>query len=43
MLRHDIVTIGASAGGVEALTKLLADLPAKLPAAVFVVVHLPAD
>lgn len=38
---HDIVTIGASAGGVEALRDLTAGLPADLPAAVFVVVHLP--
>jgi two-component system chemotaxis response regulator CheB len=36
---HDIVAIGASAGGVEALSRLVNDLPAELPAALFVVLH----
>ena len=39
---HDIIVIGASAGGVDALRQLAAGLPPDLPAAVFVVVHLPA-
>jgi len=40
---HDIITIGASAGGVEALMALARGLPADLPAAVFVVLHIPAQ
>lgn len=35
----NIIVIGASAGGVEALRNLVADLPAKLDAALFVVLH----
>ena len=40
---HDIVVIGASAGGVEALMTLARALPADLPAAIFVVLHLPPE
>jgi two-component system chemotaxis response regulator CheB len=43
MAHHDIVVIGASAGGVEALTRLVRDLPAGLPASLFVVCHFPAS
>lgn len=37
---HDIIVLGASAGGVEALSKLASGLPADLPAAVFAVLHI---
>lgn len=36
---HDIVVIGASSGGIDALSKLVAGLPPDLPAAVCVVLH----
>jgi two-component system, chemotaxis family, protein-glutamate methylesterase/glutaminase len=39
---HNIIVIGCSAGGVEALGKLASELPADLPAAVFVVHHFPS-
>ncbi len=41
-IAHDIIVLGASAGGVDALTRLVRLLPEDLPAAVFVVVHIPA-
>jgi two-component system chemotaxis response regulator CheB len=37
---HDIITLGASAGGVEALTQLLGDLPEGIPASFLVALHL---
>ena len=40
MATHDIVTIGASAGGVQTLGRLLEHLPADLPAAIMMVLHL---
>jgi two-component system chemotaxis response regulator CheB len=40
MQTKDIIVIGSSAGGVEALRRLCASLPADLPAAVLVVQHL---
>ena len=43
VIGHDIVAIGTSAGGVAALNKLVGDLPADLPAAVFIVMHLPEE
>jgi len=41
--RVDAVVIGTSAGGVEALSRLLPALPRAAPAAVFVVLHLPRE
>lgn len=40
---HDIIVIGASAGGVETLSRLVSDLPGDLPAALFIVLHIPPD
>jgi two-component system, chemotaxis family, protein-glutamate methylesterase/glutaminase len=40
MTTRNIIVIGASAGGVDALSRLCAALPADLPASVFVVQHL---
>jgi two-component system chemotaxis response regulator CheB len=40
MANRDIVAIGTSAGGVEALQRIVAGLPADLPAAVLIVIHL---
>jgi two-component system, chemotaxis family, protein-glutamate methylesterase/glutaminase len=37
---RNIITIGASAGGLSAVSKLLAKLPTELDAAVFIVIHL---
>ena len=40
MSTKDIIVVGASAGGVGALTRLCASLPADLPASIFVAQHL---
>jgi len=39
--KRDIIIVGASAGGVEALQRLIGGLPADLRAAIFVVMHIP--
>jgi two-component system, chemotaxis family, protein-glutamate methylesterase/glutaminase len=42
MATRDTIVIGASAGGVQALYKLVSALPPDLPAAVFIVLHIPS-
>ncbi len=39
----DIIVIGASSGGIEALRVLVAGLPVDFPASVFVAVHMGSD
>lgn len=43
MAIHDTIVIGASAGGVQALSTVISGLPEDLPAAVFVVLHVSRD
>ena len=43
MTHRDVVAVGASAGGVEALRALVAGLPPDFPGAVLVVLHVPRD
>ena len=40
MAERNIIVIGCSVGGVEALQRLVAPLPRDFPAALFVVLHL---
>jgi two-component system chemotaxis response regulator CheB len=41
--RIDAIVIGTSAGGVEALTRILPSIPATLAAAILIVVHVPRE
>jgi two-component system chemotaxis response regulator CheB len=38
-MNHDVIAIGASAGGFEVLFDMVGELPANLPASIFVVIH----
>ncbi len=40
MAKRDVIVIGASSGGVDALHTIVSQLPADLPAAIFAVLHL---
>ncbi len=40
MAKHDVVVIGASAGGVEAIRRIVSDLPRDIRASIFVVLHI---
>ncbi len=42
-MNRNIIVIGGSAGGVEAVTRLLSSLPKSIPAAFFVTLHIPSD
>ncbi|MHC2438781.1 chemotaxis protein CheB [Bradyrhizobium sp. USDA 4451] len=42
MHNHDIIVIGGSAGATAPLRDILSRLPADLPAAIFIVLHIPA-
>jgi two-component system chemotaxis response regulator CheB len=43
MAHRDIIVIGASAGGVEALKQFVRSLPSRLPGSMFGVLHFPAE
>jgi two-component system, chemotaxis family, protein-glutamate methylesterase/glutaminase len=43
MPARDIIVIGASAGGTDAIRKLVAGFPPDLPASVFVTIHVPGN
>ena len=42
MAERDLIVIGTSTGGVQALTQVVAALPSGFPASVLIVCHLPA-
>src|SRR5690349_671807 len=41
--RHDVVVIGTSAGGLEALDTLIGQLPTNLPSSIFIVQHMASE
>jgi len=41
LVKHDIIVIGGSAGGISAVRNIICGLPADLPAALLVVIHMP--
>jgi two-component system chemotaxis response regulator CheB len=43
MAQRDIIVIGASAGGVEALSTVVSGLAPDLPASIFIVLHMPEN
>jgi two-component system chemotaxis response regulator CheB len=43
MPARDIVVIGASAGGLDAVISVVRRLPRNLPAALFIVIHMPPE
>ena len=42
MANRDIVAIGTSAGGVEALLSVMRQLPTTFPASILITIHLPS-
>jgi two-component system, chemotaxis family, protein-glutamate methylesterase/glutaminase len=42
LIKRDIIVVGASAGGVEALSELVSAFPPDVPAAILIVLHIPA-
>ncbi|MEO8428766.1 MAG: chemotaxis protein CheB [Verrucomicrobiota bacterium] len=38
---HDIIVVGASAGGIGPCLELLGEIPSNFPAAIFIVIHIP--
>jgi two-component system, chemotaxis family, protein-glutamate methylesterase/glutaminase len=43
LMRRDIIVIGASTGGLDAVRIVLAELPRELPASLFIVLHMSSD
>jgi two-component system chemotaxis response regulator CheB len=43
VIQRDLIVVGTSAGGVEALQRLVSDLPPELPSSVLVVLHMMAE